>query len=31
MGDKILQEVTDKVNNLIALKNKKTAAPAKES
>jgi len=31
LGDKILQDVTDKVAILIALRNKKTAAPAKES
>jgi len=31
LGDKSLNEVQDKVNNLIAQRNKKTAAPAKES
>jgi len=31
LGDKSLNEVHDKVNQLIAQRNKKTAAPAKES
>jgi len=31
LGDKVLQEVQDKVNMLIAQRNKKTAAPAKDN